>query len=311
MLLRKRFRLLFRALFGIIFCRKQLAVRGPLGSSGRCAVRIWHRILQFIRQVRRLEVHIFAAYAAYFWILAIFPATMLIISILQYTPILPDDLRGLLEKVVPASLQALTDYMIDELFAVDSPAVLSISAVTALWMTSKGVLSLQRGLNRIYAARETRNALRLRLRCLLFTLVGILATVVLLGLHLLSQDLIASLLEGGSALGRLLARLARLKTVLTTVVLTGLFSVMYTVFPNREVRWTASLPGAFVTAVLWIAFSHAFTLYVDRFANYSLYYGSLSVIAMAMLWLYVCIYLFFCGGILNRTLERRRDAKTS
>lgn len=269
-------------------------------------MKLWDRICLFFRRIRRLEVHIYAAYAAYFWILAIFPAVMLVISILQYTPISPVDLRHLLEKIVPASLQALTDYMIDELFAVDSPAVLSISAVTALWMASKGILSLQRGLNRIYVARETRNALWLRLRCLLFTLAGVLATVVLLAVHLVSQDLILTLLEEGNFLGTLLERLTRLKYVLTVLVLTGLFSVMYTVFPNRSVRFTASLPGAFLTAVLWVIFSHLFTFYVEKFGNYSLYYGSLSVIAMAMLWLYVCIYLFFCGGILNRTLQTQR-----
>lgn len=272
-------------------------------------MKLWDQICLFLRRIRRLEVHIYAAYAAYFWLLAIFPAVMLIISILQYTPVRPYDLRLLLEKVVPESLQALTDYMIDELFAVDSPAVLSISAVTALWMSSKGVLSLYRGLNRIYVARETRNAILLRLRCLLATLTGILATVLLLTLHLAGQDFIAALGEDGSFLGVLLERLSRLKYVLTVLVLTLLFTVMYVAFPNRRVRFAASLPGAFTTAVLWVVFSQLFTVYVNHFGNYSLYYGSLSVIAMAMLWLYVCIYLFFCGGILNRMLEQQADKR--
>ncbi len=267
---------------------------------------MWEGICRFARRVQRLEVHIFAAYAAYFWILAIFPGMMLIISVLQYTPISAEDLRGVLEKLVPLSLQSLTDYMIDELFAVDSPAVLSISAVSALWMTSKGVLSLMRGLNRICTARETRNPLRLRLRCLLFTLAGVVITVLLLGLHLISQDLISLLLAEAKPLGELLLRLSRLRHLLTVLVLTGLFAVMYTVFPNRPVRFAASLPGAFAAAVVWVLFSQLFSLYVEHFGNYSLYYGSLSVIAIALLWLYICIYLFFCGGILNWQLERRR-----
>ena len=146
---------------------------GP-GEGERLMVR---GIGHFLGRVRRLEIHIYAAYAAYFWILAIFPAVMLVISILQYTTISPGALRDLLDRLVPASLQALTDYMIDELFAVESPAVLSISAVMALWMTAKGVLSLIHGLNRIYTARETRSPIRLRLRCVLFALCGVLANV--------------------------------------------------------------------------------------------------------------------------------------
>jgi membrane protein len=265
--------------------------------------------VRYFRSVQRLEIHIYAAYAAYFWILAVFPAVMLIISILQYTPIAPADLQGLLERVVPVSLQSLTDYMIDELFAVNSPAILSISAAAALWMISKGMLSLVRGLNRVYTARETRNPLRLRLRCLLFALAGVLVMILILALQFVSRDVIGLLLAEGNALGDLLLGIARLKRVLTVVTLTVIFTVTYSVFPNRPVSVGASLPGAFTAAVLWVLFSQLFTLYVENFGNYSLYYGSLSVIAMTMLWLYVCIFLFFCGAVLNRQLERWRGNK--
>ena len=270
---------------------------------------MWKSLCRYFRGVRRLEVHIYAAYAAYFWILAVFPAVMLIISILQYTPISPADLRILLDRLVPASLQSLTDYMVNELFKGNSPAILSIAAAAALWMISKGVLSLVRGLNRVYTARETRNPLLLRLRCLGFALAGVLATILLLALQFISRDLIGQLLSEGSVLGDLLFGVARLKRVLTVVTLTLLFSVTYSVLPNRPARFLGSLPGAFLTALLWVLFSQLFTLYVERFGNYSLYYGSLSVIALTMLWLYVCIFLFFCGAVLNRQLERRRGAK--
>ena len=266
---------------------------------------MWERVRHFCRSIQRLEVNIFAAYAAYFWLLAIFPAMMLLISILQLTPISPDSLRTMLQNVIPASLESLTDYMIDELFAVDSPAILSVSAITALWMISKGVLSIQRGLNRIYVARETRNPIWLRIRAVLFSLAGVLALVLLLAMGLLSRDLVSKLVDRGSELGDLLMQIGHLRHVLSVLVLTLFFAAIYTVFPNRKISFSGSLPGAFVTAVLWTLFSRVFTIYADKFANYSIYYGSLSVIAMAMLWLQICIFLFFCGGILNRELERR------
>ena len=133
-----------------------------------------------------------------------------------------------------------------------------------------------------------------------------LALVLLLALGLLSHEIVTKLLDRGSALGDLLLQLGRLRHVLSVLVLTFFFAAMYTVFPNRKVSFSSSLTGALATAILWTAFSRVFTIYADKFANYSIYYGSLSVIAMAMLWLYVCLFLFFCGGILNRELERRK-----
>ena len=270
---------------------------------------MWRAVKRYFENVRRLEVHIFAAYAAYFLLLSIFPAMMLLVSVLQLTPVSPDGLKELLQGLVPDSLQSLTDYMIDELFGVDAPTILSLSAAAALWMTSKGVLSLQRGLNRIYVARETRNGLWLRVRALIFSLAGILATVLLLFLQLLSREMIGILLAEGNALGDLLLGISRAKHLLSILVLTLIFAVMYTVFPNRPIRLEDSLPGALATAVLWTLFSRLFSLYVDRFTNYSLYYGSLSVIAVTMLWLYACIFLFYCGGLFNRELERHKETQ--
>ena len=84
---------------------------------------------------------------------------------------------------------------------------------------------------------------------------------------------------------------------------------LYCIFPNRPVRAASALPGAFSAAVLWMLFTRLFSTYAERFGHYSLYYGSLSVMALAMLWLYICMFLLFCGGILNCELERRAAAK--
>ena len=150
--------------------------------------------VRLARQIRRLEVHIYAAYASYFLVLAVFPAMMLLIGVLQYTPIRPSDLRDLLERLVPITLGSLLDYMIEELFAVNSTAVLSVSAVVALWMASRGIVSLHHGLNRVYSVQETRSSLRIHLRSMVFTLAAVLTLVVILGFG------VFNLLRGGSHL---------------------------------------------------------------------------------------------------------------
>ena len=264
---------------------------------------------RFLRRVRLLEVYIYAAYASYFIVLSVFPAMMLLISILQYTPLSAADLQTLLEKVVPASLDTLIRYMTEELFAVNSVTVLSISAVSALWMASKGVYSIQRGLNKVYTVRETRNDILVRLQCVGFTLLLAVSLIAVGVLYLGGQSLRRILEASGSGLGRLLLRIVRLKYLITVGTLTLFFTGLYCIFPNRRVRFPSALPGAFCGAVLWVVFTQLFSYYVERFGNYSLYYGSLSVIALAMLWLYTCIVILFCGGILNCELDRARSRR--
>lgn len=272
-------------------------------------MRIRRELADCLRQIRRMEVTIYAAHASYFLVLSAFPAMMLVIGALQYTPVTERDLQELLQRILPVSLRPLLNYMIEELFAVNSVTVLSVSAVTALWVASRGVYSIQLGLNKVYAVRETRGYFRIRLRCIAFTLL-LLATVLLAAaLHLSGQDLIRRLARSDAFPARLLLRLIRLRTPVTTGLLTLLFLGLYCVFPNRPVHMGSALPGAFAAAVLWMLFTRIFSVYAEKFGNYSLYYGSLSVMALAMLWLYICMYLLFCGGILNRELEQRRRRK--
>ena len=273
------------------------------------AGRVWAAVRRFVGRIRLLEVNVYAAYAAYFLLLSAFPAMMLVIGLLQFTPLSPAELEKMLGHLVPASLSPLLDYMIRELFSVRAATVLPVSAVSALWMASKGVYCLYRGLGKVYTARETRHPALVRLRCLLFTLVLLVALVTVGVMMLFGRSLLLRLQESPSPAARLAELAVQRKYTLTVLVLTGLFSTVYTVLPNRPVRFSSSLPGGFAAAVAWVVFTHAFSLYVDRFGNYSLYYGSLSVMALAMLWLYTCMDIFLCGGILNCELVRLQRKK--
>ena len=71
----------------------------------------------------------------------------------------------------------------------------------------------------------------------------------------------------------------------------------------------ATLPGAVFAAAAWMIFSGIFSVYVDKYNNYSSFYGTMTTIALIMVWLYGCMYVLFIGGIINRTWEERMEAK--
>ena len=172
---------------------------------GRSIPRLGERQLKRLAPIRRffyyyrtLEVNVYAAYASYFILLSVFPALMLLISILQLTSLSSVELEILLKGLVPESLSGMVEYLVKELFASNSMAVLSVSAAAALWMSSKGVYSLHRGLNKVYNQGITRNSLVVRLECALFTLLlfaGLLVTVVLQVLRKRSVSPVRSLLS--------------------------------------------------------------------------------------------------------------------
>lgn len=261
------------------------------------------KIGKLLRSTTFAEVGVYAANAAFFVLLSLFPAMMLLISLLQYTPLTPIDLQRVLSVFIPEALSPLLDYMTQELFVANSVGLISLSAVFAVWSSSRGVFSLMRGLNRVCGISETRSRLLLRLRSALDTVLLLLALVVTLILHLFGTVLGSRLRERGMAV---IASLFEMKYLFSFAVLSALFSVFYLRFPNTALRLSQVLPGAVGTAIGWIIFSSVFTFYISRTGDYSVYYGSLSVIAMTMLWLYVCMCIFFYGGLLNYRLSVRK-----
>ena len=254
------------------------------------------------RELKSLELGVWAANASFFILLSLFPGMLLLSGLIQYTPLTPADLQEALTDLLPQALLPLLDYMIRELFAENSPALLSVSAAAALWTASKGAYSLLRGLNRVFGLRETRSYLLVRLRCTAFTLLLLMALLLTAALHLFSRQLTLRLCRSPLPLLQALAKLLRLKYWLMTLILSLFFAFVYAVLPNHRIRLSGMLPGACFAAIGWELFSGLFSYYVNRFGNYSLYYGSLSVIALTMLWLYVCMGIVFLGAVLNRTL---------
>jgi membrane protein len=70
--------------------------------------------------------------------------------------------------------------------------------------------------------------------------------------------------------------------------------LMYKLIPDTRVNWKSALLGSFIAAVLWEGGKYGFGVYVRRALPHS-WYGSLAVIPLFMLW----IYLTWCAILLG------------
>ncbi len=265
----------------------------------------------FLRRAGRAEVTVYAAYAAYFMALSAFPGTLLAVGLLHSTALPTQTLRGVVGGILPRTLLPLLDYLVEELYVEAEAPPLSLPAAAALWSASQGAYSICRGLNRVYEAKRVRGAVRERLRCVGFTVLGLGVVAAASILNLAGKELIRMLAHSSNPAARFFLRLIRLRTPITLLLLTAFFAVLYCAFPSRPVTLRSALPGAFGAAVGWLVFARGFSAYAERTRAYDFYYGGLSVMALAMFWLYASMLLLFCGGILNCMLEERRRRKPS
>ena len=252
-----------------------------------------------------MHIPLHAAYAGYFIILSIFPALLLILSLLRYTGLQVENLVDLIGDFMPAALMDTVEELVYSTYQSSSGAVVGLSAVTALWSASRGIYGLLRGLNAIYGVSEDRNFLFTRGISVVYTFVLFLVLLLTLVLHVFGNSLIGMLTMVDNAVLIFLIDLIDLRFFLLLIVQSLVFTFMFMALPNRRNRFMSSLPGGVLSSLGWLVFSDIFSIYVENFQNYSNIYGSVYAIALAMLWLYCCMSILFYGGALNRYLMEK------
>lgn len=263
---------------------------------------IWRETLSLWHQIRKLRIPIHAAHTGYFLILSVFPALVLLLSLLRYTPLDVHSLLALLEGVIPGALLPDVEILIVNTYENTTSAVVGVSAVTALWSASRGIYGLLTGLNAVYQVPESRGYFRTRFLSVAYTFAFLVVLLLTLVLHVFGTDLWELLSRSDAPFLQFLTRMVDLRFFLLVFLQTALFCAMFTVLPNRKNSLADSLPGAFLSSIGWLVFSHLFSLYVERVPSYAAVYGSVYGIALSMLWLYCCISIVFYGGVLNRLL---------
>lgn len=252
----------------------------------------------------RAQVSVHASYAGYFLILALFPTLMLLLSLLRYTGMSADMLSDALDGVIPAALMPSARRLIRSAYQNASGAVVSVSALAALWSASRGIYGLLTGLNSIYEVREDRGYIYTRLVSMLYTFLFLLMLLLTLVLSVFGTTIVQVL--PGTRLLRFLSEVVDLRFLLLLLLQTALFSAMFVALPNCRNTLRQSLPGAVLASVGWLIFSDLYSVYVEHFSRYANIFGSVYGVALSMLWLYCCICIVFYGGVLNRYLLTRK-----
>ena len=70
-------------------------------------------------------------------------------------------------------------------------------------------------------------------------------------------------------------------------------------------------PGSLFAALMWLALTVGFGVYVANFGNYNATYGSLGTVVVTLTWLYLSSYILLFGAELNAELEHQTATDTT
>ena len=200
----------------------------------------------------------------------------------------------------PGRFQGLLIYLLDSLHS-DSPAALiSVTALAAVWSAAKGMLGIEKGLNRVFGVTSPRNYILRRALCSIYTLASSLMCVTSLALLVFGSFLQEMLLKWFPALSYLSGMISLGRGLVMFIMLMIFFTAIYTALPHRRLSICGQIPGAMFSAAGWALTSLAFSCFISRyFGTYAVTYGSLTAVILFMLWLYVSICILFLGAEIN------------
>jgi membrane protein len=264
-----------------------------------------------VREFKEDDLTLLAAALTYYGILALFPALLVLLSLLGLAGSgTTDALLKNLGQIAPSSTNTVITNAVHNLQNSNKAAgvALIFGLAAALWSASGYVGAFTKAANIIYEVEEGRKFWKLKPIQIFATLVVVLATALVVIAVVVSGP-IAERVGSVIGLGGTAVTVFNIvKWPLIAVVVTQIFAFLYWITPNVKqpgYKWIS--PGGILAVVLWIIASAAFAFYVANFGSYSKTYGSFAAVIIFLVWLWITNVVMLLGLEFNAEVERGRQ----
>ena len=273
-------------------------------------------VARMIRAARRDRVGGTAAELAFFLILSIPPAILILAGLAGYVGRVfgSDAQRSMQDAIVkglgtflrPQTMQDFVTPAVNDLFAHARADILSLGAVFALWSASRVTNAFMRASRIAYGDTSVGAGWRRRLAAVVITIGGLVVAAFALPLIVAGPHL-GDTIAGHTALPPVFGDVWRVLYWPGAIALgVALLASIYHLAASRRARWRSHVPGAIIAAVAWVVAAFGLRVYVDAAFGNGSTVGPLGAPIILLLWLYVSAIALLLGLELNAELHRSR-----
>ncbi|MFG2988985.1 YihY/virulence factor BrkB family protein [Streptomyces sp. NPDC048257] len=273
--------------------------------------RSWKAVLRgTMKEFKDDELADRAAGLTYYGLLALFPALLVLVSLLGIAgKSTTKEVLDNLQKLTPGSARDVVTDAVRQLQgnAGVGSVVAVVGLLVAVWSASGYIAAFIRTANAVYDVPEGRPVwkvlpLRLALTVTLMILACASALIVVFTGSLAR--------EAGSALGigdTALTVWSIAKWPVLLLLVTMMIALLYWAAPNAKGRgfnWVT--PGSFLALLLWMVASAGFAFYVANFGSYNKTYGTLAGVIVFLVWLWITNLAILLGLEFDAEMVRQR-----
>ena len=258
-----------------------------------------------------------AAALTYYSILSLFPALIVVVSLLALLGQYPETYQSIVNTLRDAApgtaVNTIDSALRDALSNRSNAGILLVVGLTlALWAASGAIGAAMRSLEAINRAKSGRSFLpNLGVRLGLTVLLTVLVLVAFLAV-VVAGPFFGSIADAAGFPSFVKALVGYLRWPVGVLALLSAFAIVYALGPRRTPKRDdrsirSVLPGAAVGTALWFIVSLAFSLYVANFGSYDKTYGTLGAMISLLIWLWLGNVAFLLGALFNAEGYRAVD----
>ncbi|MEU2068034.1 YihY/virulence factor BrkB family protein [Streptomyces anulatus] len=261
-------------------------------------------------EFKRDELTDRAAALTYYGILALFPALLVLVSLLgiagkETTQTVLDNMQ----KLAPGAARDVLTNAVTQLQSSGGAGwvMAIVGLLAALWSASGYVAAFIRTSNAVYDVPEGRPAwkvlpVRVGLTLVLMVLACVSALIVVLSGGIARQL--------GTALGvgdTAMTVWSIAKWPVLVVLVTIMLALLYWAAPNAKGRGFKFVSlGSLLALLIWLVASAAFAFYVANFGSYNKTYGALAGVIIFLVWLWITNLAILLGLEFDAEMARER-----
>ena len=256
-----------------------------------------------------------AAALAYNFMLALFPGTIFLFTLIAYIPVknFQTNLLSVLYNIMPTNAYLAFQTTIDDIIKNQNGKLLSIGFITALYFATNGVSNLMEAFNNSSLMIEKRSWLKRRLIAMALTAGVSIALLVAIVIMIAGQSLLSVIQSHIASKSHIWIYVISLSRWL---IIVGIFfitiSMLYRYGPSHKLKWKFLNPGSILATTLAVLTSLGFTYYINNFSSYNKLYGSIGTVIVVMLWLYLNSLILLIGFELNASIDlSKRNIKVT
>jgi len=282
-----------------------------ISFPGATGLSFYEVISLYFKGLSKGSLNIRATSIAFHFMLALGPAVIFLLGLIPYLPFenFQISLMDILVNVIPENSYLMLESLIEEIFNKHHGLQIFGFLVT-LFFIQKGLNGIIEAFNATYHMVGSRTWFERRIvSVILFVILFILVTLAAILLFFSNMG-IHHLFETGVIKEQVTVSLLITGKWIVVLALTFMaISFLYYLAPARKTKWRLFTPGSVFATLLSIITSLIVSYFINHFAPFNRFYGSIGTLIAVMLWMNFNAIALLAGFELNASINNARFNK--